>query len=199
MLRGAQYNHFDNTLKNERNRCLTALRRYNNACEPQNGLTDEHAEELLRQVLDPSLDSLHRPIVPCKEQGLLGPGVKVEGPFRCTYGYNIQMFDNVYIGHDCIIDDAAPVRIGARTWIGPNVTIFTSDVSKDMIDRKGTEGRWMAKPIIIGDEVIIGRNAVIFPGVHLGRGSTVEPFAVVKSSLLENQKAVTCPGSLAQN
>lgn len=71
--------------------------------------------------------------------------------------------------------------------VGPNVTILTSDCSKDMVDRKGAAGKWLAQTVIIESEVVIGANALIYPGVRLGRGSTVEPGAIVKEPLGDNQ------------
>jgi len=187
MLRQTRYNHFDPTLVNERQRCERALQRYNYACRLDSGISEDEARNILWQVLDPSRDNAHPFLAPLKERGVLSHGVKVEAPFHCTYGYNLKLMDNVYIGKNCTIDDAGKVEIGARTWIGPNVTILTTDVSKDMVDRKGTAGAWIAAPVFIASEVVIGANAVIYPGVRLERGSTVDPFAVVRESLGENQ------------
>lgn len=187
MLRNSRFNYFDTTLKDERHRCEKALERYNAACKQSSGVSETEAQKIFEKVIDPSKDTTHSFLAPCKEKGLLGPGVKVEGPFSCTYGYNLRLYDNVCISKNCNIDDAATVEIGPRTYIGPNVTILTTDVSKDMIDRKGTESVWLAKPVIIASEVVIGANAVIYPGVRLGRGSTVEAFAIVTANLLENQ------------
>ena len=194
MGRGASYNHFDPSLENERLRCDEACERYNSACKLRNGVSRPGQEEMLQKIFDPSLDTAYRAMAPHQGRGLLGPGVRVEAPFSCTYGYNIQLFDNAYIGKNCEIDDAAPVTIGARVWIGPNVTIFTSDVGRDMIDRKGTDSRWMARQVKIHEEAIIGRNATIYPGVTINRGCVVEPNAVVKDSVPENQIARACPG-----
>lgn len=187
MLRHTRFNYFDQTLKNERQRCAEALARYNNACTLRSGVTEEEAQKMLMKVFDPALDTTHHPIAPCKEKGVLGPGVKIEGPFKCTYGYNLRVMDNVFIGENTKIDDSARVEIGVRTWIGPNVTILTTEFAKDMVDRKGTESLCSAAPVTIHAEVVIGQNAVIYPGVVLGRGSTVEAFAVVRTSLGENQ------------
>lgn len=187
MLRHTRFNYFDPTLKNERQRCAEALARYNAACQLRSGVTEQEAQNMLMKVFDPQLDTTHSFLAPCKEKGVLGPGVKIEAPFKCTYGYNLRVLDNVFIGENARIDDSARVEIGSRTWIGPNVTILTTDVSKDMVDRKGTESACYAAPVTIASEVVIGANAVIYPGVILGRGSTVEPFALVRESLGENQ------------
>ena len=187
MLRHVGYNHFDPTLLNERQRCERALARYNAACNIDSGLDDEEARNLLWKVFDPSRDTTHNFVAPLKEKGVLSHGVRIEAPFTCTYGYNLKVMDSVYIGKGTTIDDAGKVEIGARTWIGPNVTIMTSEPSKDMVDRKGSGGSWIAKQVVIASEVIIGANAVIYPGARMERGATVEPFAVVKDYLMENE------------
>lgn len=185
MLRGAPYNYFDPTLKNERQRCANALLRYNNACQLGSGISETETQSMLMKVFDPKQDSTHSFAAPCRIEGHLGPGVKIEPGFRCTYGYNIRVFDNVFIGEHTRIDDSARVDIGARTWIGANVTILTNSPAHDMVQRKGTDGQQCctASPVTIGSEVVIGAGAVIYPGVKLGRGSTIEPFAIVKVSL----------------
>lgn len=186
MLRGALYNYFDATLKNERQRCATAVARYNKACEWGSGVSDSELQSMLQKVFDPSLDFTHSFTAICREKGSLGPGVKIEPGFRCTYGYNLRIFDNVFIGENTRIDDSAKIEIGPRTWIGPDVKILTNDVAKDMIQRKGTDGQQCsASAVIIGAEVVIGTGAIIFPGVKLMKGSTVEPYAVVKADLGE--------------
>ena len=71
------------------------------------------------------------------------------------------LMGDVYIGKGTTIDDAGKVEIGARTWIGPNVTILTTDSSKDMIDRKDATGTWIARDVYIESEVVIGADALI--------------------------------------
>lgn len=186
MLRGALYNYFDATLKNERQRCATALARYNKACQWGSGVSETELQAMLAKVFDPQLDYTHSFLAVCREKGCLGPGVKIEAGFRCTYGYNLRIYDNVFIGENTRIDDSAKVDIGPRTWIGSDVKILTNDVAKDMVQRKGTDGQQCsASAVSIGPEVVIGTGAVIFPGVKLGKGSTVEPFAVVKTDLAD--------------
>ncbi|KAK6371059.1 hypothetical protein LTR64_006306 [Lithohypha guttulata] len=186
MLRGAPYNYFDATLKGERQRCANALLRYNNACQLGSGISETETQAMLQKVFDPKLDTTFNSSAAPRVEGHLGPGVKIEPGFRCTYGYNIRIFDNVFIGESTRIDDSAKVDIGARTWIGANVTILTNDVAKDMVHRKGTDGQQCtARSVIIGAEVVIGTGAVILPGIKLGRGCTVEPFAHVRTDLAD--------------
>lgn len=186
MLRGVCYNYLDPQLRAERQRCATALARYNRACEWDSGVSETELQSMLAKVFDPQLDHTHSSIVVSLPKGCLGPGVKIEQGFRCTYGYNLRIYDNVFIGENTRIDDSAKVEIGPRTWIGPDVKILTNDVAKDMVYRKGTDGQQCSTlPVTIGPEVVIGTGAIIYPGAKLAKGSTVEPYAVVKGDVGE--------------
>ncbi|KAJ9498278.1 hypothetical protein H2202_006429 [Exophiala xenobiotica] len=199
MQRQSPYNHLDETLRNERARCARAVARYINACDIDSGLSPEQARDLLMMVFDPSKDKIHR-LLPTPAKGLLSPGVVIEPPFRCSYGYNMHIAENVYIGDHCVIEDAAQIDIGPRTHIGSDVVIFTADVCKDQLDRKGTGAPWVAKRIKIGADVVIGRGAVIFPGVELGSSCTIGPFELVQENVesLQEVRTASTRGRLRQ-
>ena len=149
-------------------------------------MDDEQARRMLEKVFDPSRDESHNFKTLPDRRGTLSHKVKIEPPFHCTYGYNLVMMDSVYIAENTTIDDSAKVEIGPRTTIGANVKIITSEPCKDMIDRKGSQGSWVAKDVYIGTGVVIGDNVVIYPDVRLENGVTVEPGAIVKESAPEN-------------
>lgn len=188
MLGSRNFNYFDATLTNERQRCAAALKRYNNAAELSSDLSEAEKLKLLEKVVYPNKDTTHNFIIPCTEVGLLGSNVKVEAPFSAQYGYNLRIHDEVCIHHDCKINDSALVEICPRTWIGENVTILTLDQKNHMQDRKGAAGSWVAQPVRIGQEVYIGSNVTIYPGVSIGRGATVCHGATVTKDLGENMK-----------
>jgi acetyltransferase-like isoleucine patch superfamily enzyme len=183
MLRAAQYNHFDPTLVYERQRCERALDRYNMACKLDTGISDQEVRSLLTKVFDPSQDTTHKVPSSNHQKGHLGFNAKIETPFTCTYGYNIRISDETYIGKGCNFDDAGLIDIGPRTIIGPGVTILTTDHGKDLVDRKGVRGTWLANPVMIASGVIVGAKACIYPGVRIEEGATVEPCAVVRTGL----------------
>ena len=187
MLRGVSYNHFDQTLVYERQRCERALDRYNAACKLDSGLSEQEVRNILIKVVDPSQDTTHKFPSQNHFKGHVGLGVKIEAPFTCTYGYNLRIQDDVYVGKGCTFDDAGKIEVGSRTIIGPGVTILTTDYSKDLVHRKGTKGFWFAHDVFIASGVIIGAKAVIYPGVKIDEGATIEPGAVVRESLKANQ------------
>lgn len=113
MLRGAQYNYFNPTLENERQRCANTLLRYNNACQLDSGVGKPEQQNMLRKVFLPSEDTTHSFVASLKgHEGSLGPSVRIEPGFDCTYGYNIKMYDSVFIRKNTPIDDSAKVRSG---------------------------------------------------------------------------------------
>ncbi|RMD39355.1 hypothetical protein DV735_g5770, partial [Chaetothyriales sp. CBS 134920] len=186
MNRLVQYNKLDPTLVDDRKRCRKALARYNAACEAGSGLDDEQARRMLEKVFDPRSDDSHHFKSMPDRRGTLSHRVRIEPPFHCSYGYNLVMMDSVYIGENTTIDDSAKVEIGPRTSIGANVKIITSMPCEDLIDRKGSQGLWIAKEVYIGAGVIIGDNAIIYPDVRLENGVTVQPGAIVQESAPEN-------------
>ncbi len=109
--------------------------------------------------------------------GRAGKNVYIQPPFRCDYGFNITLGDNIFINYNCTILDVAPVTIGNNVLIAPNVSIYTAShpVHPDC-RRSGYES---GASVYIGDDVWIGGNAVINPGIIIGAGSIIASGSVV--------------------
>ena len=56
----------------------------------------------------------------------VGDNARVEAPFHCAYGINIELGDDVFLNAGCTILDTARVRIGSSALLGPNVQILPS-------------------------------------------------------------------------
>ncbi|KAF4569484.1 putative O-acetyl transferase [Pleurotus pulmonarius] len=93
-------------------------------------------------------------------------------PFFCEYGFNITVGGDLFIHKGCTILDVGPVRIGARTLIGPNVQIYTPTHPLSPEERNGLNGPEASKPISIGKDCWIGGGTIILPGVTIGDGVT---------------------------
>src|SRR5882757_3746571 len=119
MLRHTHYNYFDPTLLYERQRCERALERYNAAYKLDSGVSEEEIRNILTKVFNPSKDTTRKFPSHIHKKGYLGYGVKIEAPFNYTYGYNIKLLDNVYIGKNYTIDDAGYVEVGPHIIIRP--------------------------------------------------------------------------------
>ena len=121
----------------------------------------------------------------------VGDGVVIHPPFRCDYGYNISLGQNVFFNFGCIILDVGAVEIGDFTLIGPGVQILTADHPRDPELR--SQGFESCRPIRIGRRVWIGGGAIILPGVTIGDDAIVGAGAVVTRDVPTGATAVGNP------
>ncbi|WP_312789392.1 sugar O-acetyltransferase [Sphingobacterium sp.] len=115
----------------------------------------------------------------------------IEPPFRCDYGYNITIGENFYSNYNCTILDCAPVTIGENVLFGPNVSLFTAGHPVHFEARN--QGWEFASAIVIEDNVWIGGNVVINPGVRIGKNSVVGSGSVVTKDIPADVVAVGNP------
>tara|TARA_R110002049_G_scaffold309311_1_gene521151 strand:- start:6714 stop:7274 length:561 start_codon:yes stop_codon:yes gene_type:complete len=109
-----------------------------------------------------------------------GENLYVEPPFYCDYGYNIKTGKNFYTNFNCCILDVSTVTIGDNVMFAPNVQVYTATHPLDHKTRNS--GVEFAKPIVIGNNVWVGGNSTICPGVTLGNNVVVGAGSVVTKS-----------------
>ena len=64
--------------------------------------------------------------------------------------------------------------------MGPEVVIYTQNHRYDRFDvPMGKQGHMPVEPVIIGNDVWIGRRVMIMPGCHIGDGVIIGAGAVV--------------------
>ncbi|MBE8712178.1 sugar O-acetyltransferase [Sphingobacterium hungaricum] len=123
--------------------------------------------------------------------GKTGKMIFVEPPFRCDYGYNIEVGENFYSNYNLTILDCAKVSIGDNVMIAPNVSIFTAGHPIHFEPRNA--GWEYAISITIGNNVWIGGNVVINPGITIGDNSVIGAGSVVTKDIPANVVAVGNP------
>lgn len=109
--------------------------------------------------------------------GKIGERCTVQPSFRCDYGYNIFLGDDVFINYDTVILDGAHVTIGNRVFIGPQCGFYTAIHPFSVSERN--LGLERALPITIHDNVWIGGKVCILPGVTVGEGAVVGAGSIV--------------------
>lgn len=108
-------------------------------------------------------------------------GAFVNPPFYCDYGSHIEVGKNFFANYNCTILDVAKVKIGDYCQMAPNVSIYTAghpvypDTRNSMYE--------YGKEITIGDNVWIGGNTVICPGVHIGNNVVIGAGSVVTKDI----------------
>lgn len=123
--------------------------------------------------------------------GKTGENVFVEAPFRCDYGYNIEVGENFFANYNLTILDVGRVKIGANAQIAPNVSIYTA--GHPVHPESRNTGYEYGIPITIGDNVWIGGSVTILPGVTIGSNVVIGAGSVVTKDLPDNVIAAGNP------
>jgi len=104
-------------------------------------------------------------------------GAFINPPFYCDYGTHIEAGKNLFINYNCTILDVARVKIWDNCQVAPNVAIYTAGHPVHPVSRNSLYE--YGKEITIGDNVWIGGNTVICPGVHIGDNVVIGAGSVV--------------------
>lgn len=108
-------------------------------------------------------------------------GAFINPPFYCDYGTHIETGKNFFANYNCTILDVAKVKIGDYCQMAPNVAIYTAGHPIHPITRNSMYE--YGKEVVIGDNVWIGGNAVICPGVHIGNHVVIGAGSVVTKDI----------------
>ncbi len=108
-------------------------------------------------------------------------GAFVNPPFYCDYGTNIKVGKNFFANYNCVILDVAKVTIGDNCQMAPNAAIYTAGHPIHPVSRNS--GYEYGKEVTIGDNVWIGGNTVICPGVHIGDHVVIGAGSVVTKDI----------------
>lgn len=160
MLDGELYNALDKVLTEERSKARLLFNELN--------ATREDEKEKRLQILSELLPNQ-------------GKDLWLEPPFYCDYGSNIVLGDKVFFNFNCVVLDVMEVRIGSRTMFGPNVQLYTA--THPMNHKERASGLEFAKPISIGDDVWMGGNTVVCPGVSIGDRTVIGAGSVVTKDI----------------
>lgn len=170
MLAGKLYVASDEELVAARRRARRLTRLYNATTEEERSPRAELLSELFAGV---------------------GREAHVEPSFRCDYGSNITVGEMFYANYDCIILDICRVTIGDYVMLAPRVCIYTAGHPLDAAIRN--EMLEFGKPVTIGNNVWIGGNAVITPGVTIGDNAVIGAGSVVTKDIPANVVAFGNP------
>ena len=121
----------------------------------------------------------------------IGKDAVIISPFYCDYGTNIEIGDNFFSNMNLVILDGAKVTIGNNVFIAPNVGIYTAGHPFDVEQRN--VGLEYAYPISIGNNVWIGAQVCILPGVSIGDNTVIGAGSVVTKDIPANVLAVGNP------
>ena len=108
-------------------------------------------------------------------------GAFINPPFYCDYGFNIEVGKNFFANYNCTILDVAKVTIGDNCQMAPNVAIYTAGHPVHPQTRNTAYEYGIS--VTIGDNVWLGGNTVICPGVHIGSNTVIGAGSVVTKDI----------------
>ena len=170
MQAGLIYNDFDDDLFKRRVKAKKLFRAYNKTEDEETEKRQSIMTELFKQV---------------------GSKVWIEPDFKCEFGKNIVIEDNVYINFGCVILDCAEVTIGANSLLGPNIGLYAVNHVTDAEER--IHGGCYGKPIHIGKNVWLGGDVKILAGVSIGDNTIIGAGSIVTKDIPSNVIAVGNP------
>ncbi len=103
----------------------------------------------------------------------------------------IDISDNVWIGHYALIDGIGHVTIGKGVHVSSHTVIY-SHSSQDAIRLLGDfyineepqqRSGYKIKPVSIGNYTFIGTGSIILPGSTIGRGCIIGAGSVVRGNI----------------
>lgn len=146
-----------------------------------------HVENEARNSALPMLDlkKLHARIEP---GAILREGVTVGDNAVVMMGAILNI--GAVVGEGSMIDMGAV--LGGRATVGKRCHIAAGAVLAGVIEPPS------AQPVVIGDDVVVGANAVVLEGVHVGNGAVVAAGAVVTQDVPENAVVAGTPARVVK-
>ena len=122
----------------------------------------------------------------------IGEGCYIEPPLHANWaGAHVHFGSNVYANFNLTLVDDTDIYVGDKVMFAPNVTVATAGHPIN------PELRYQAMqyniPVHIGNNVWIGANAVVLPGVTIGDNSVIGAGSVVTKDIPANVVAVGNP------
>ncbi len=143
-----------------------------------------------RELVKDYNDSMHteqkkREEILEKLLGGIGKDCILEPPIRIDNGSKVTIGDNFYSNYNLTLLDFERITFGDSCYIGPNVVITSASHPLHPTERRRMDDEAMrgSKPIVIEDNVWIGANCTILPGVTIGQGSIIAAGSVVTKDI----------------
>jgi acetyltransferase-like isoleucine patch superfamily enzyme len=113
----------------------------------------------------------------------LGKETAIAEGVKIQYPENISMGSYCHVNHNCFIDGHGGIQIGNWVRIGAGTNIMTVMHNYEETDKPIKRQGLTMKKTVIEDDVVTGVNAIILPGITVGKGSYISAGSVVAADV----------------
>ncbi|MBT8163142.1 MULTISPECIES: sugar O-acetyltransferase [Arthrobacter] len=128
--------------------------------------------------------------------GSPGDDAHIRPPIFVDCGSNTAIGEGSFVSYSLTALEVAPISIGKKCQIGPNVQLLTPTHPVDPQLRM--DKLEAAKPIAIHDSVWLGGGTMVLPGVTTGENTVVSVGAVMSRDLPPYVVAVGVPAEVTR-
>ena len=150
----------------------------------------------------------------------LGQNVVFEPGVLVFHPENIEVGDDVYVGHQailkgyyknrfvigdgcwigqqCFLHSAGGIVLGRNVGVGPGVKILTSQHELGDVSRPILHAPARFAPVSVGDGADLGAGCILLPGVRVGAGAQIGAGAVVTQDVPDFAIAVGVPARVVR-
>ncbi len=114
---------------------------------------------------------------------------RVSSSIKILKKSQLDLKDNVWIGHYCVLDASNCLMIGKGVQMGSHISIYThtSHISirlmGDSYMSSNNRIGYVSGAVSIGEYSFIGDSTIIFPGVRVGKGCLIKAGAILSKSV----------------
>jgi len=114
---------------------------------------------------------------------------------------NINLADNIWIGHYCLVDGTGGVTLGEGVQLSSHTVVYSHSsqdairlLGKHFIEQPATKRPgYKLRPVTIGEYTFVGTSSVILPGSAIGKGCIIGAGSVVNGKIPDYAIAVGNP------
>ena len=121
------------------------------------------------------------------ENCIIDSGFKIHRPDKIKPFKNLILGNNVYLGHNAILDLTEKIIIEDNVAIGANCQLWTHVGDFRISLRDKNDYSELTKPLLIKEKVICYSGVLFSPGVVIGKQARVYAYSMVNKSIPEKE------------
>ncbi|MBN2137451.1 MAG: hypothetical protein JW720_06570, partial [Sedimentisphaerales bacterium] len=102
-----------------------------------------------------------------------GANVTLLAPLQIAFPEKCSLGSHIHIGPGAVLYTQGGLTIDDGVVIGPNFTVYTANHRYEGAQAVPYDGKVFLEPVHIGENVWIGGNVIVVPGVTIGQGAVV--------------------------